>query len=152
MTNCPPPIPRTRKARWIIPIITACIAMLIAVAYFVPIMASELRLNAFLARDAIQASIPRKEPVPMICRFREAYLDNSFVAVCTNGSGSLLRHVRITAKNPSLSQEKVWTKDIVATGEWFELGYAQGWAFYPGESITFEADGFAPFIYTFTRR
>jgi len=90
-------------------------------------------------------------PIPMDLSLRSALFDNSYVAILRNPSGSTLHNVRIACKNAALCQEKCYLEEKWAPGRTTEIGWAEGWRFLPGETLTVSASGFAARTWTVGR-
>jgi hypothetical protein len=94
------------------------------------------------------------KPVAVTVGFRPSALmglgQNSFVATIRN-EGTLLRKVTIIAKNSSLNTQKVFEYDEWSPGQVREIGWQEGWKFYPGDAVVISAPGYLPFTYKFAK-
>ena len=75
-----------------------------------------------------------KPPMPVSVQYRRALLNPSLVADFKNNSNRNLMVVA-TFTNPTLNNTKAFTLSM-DPGRSVQFGYAQGWAFHSGDTIT----------------
>jgi len=79
--------------------------------------------------------------IPLEVTFREALLEDNFVAVIENPSGKTLHNVKITCSSDD--KDFTFLEEDWAPGRVVELGWAQGWGFEPGHKIAVSASGYS---------
>lgn len=76
----------------------------------------------------------------MYVTFRAAALDNSYVIQMRNDAGKLLRNVRVNVHNPGTNNSKSFAWEQWAPGVMLEVGWQEGWRFFPGDQVEIAAD------------
>jgi hypothetical protein len=108
-------------------------------------------LLAFLAAYTCSAQIDSVDAgargLPLKISFRKSTLNDSLVARFTNTSSDVFLTAVATFKNGTYNEVKQ-KKLNVGPGKTAEVGWAQGWRFMTGETITVQSQGYAPLTAT----
>lgn len=80
----------------------------------------------------------------MYVSFRAAALDNSYVIQLRNDAGKLLRHVQLTVRNPGTGNSKTFSWEQWPPGSNLEIGWQEGWKFFPGDQVEITSDLYGP--------
>jgi hypothetical protein len=83
------------------------------------------------------------KPVPLKASLRPALLGPGQVAVLSNPTAQTIHNVRIVCRNDALDQQAVFVQEEWKPGQSIEIGWAEGWAFQNGETISASASGFS---------
>ena len=122
----------------------------------IPFMNKYFRLFAILltllisctafAQNTVQSSAQiasDAKDLPLKISFRKSTLNDSLVARFTNTSTDVFLTAIATFKNSTYNEAKQ-KKVNVGPGKTVEFGWAQGWRFMSGETITVVSQGYAP--------